>query len=170
MHAHLTLAVKTLDACRKVLRNCLGDLRNLTLEDEDVNHAIRRTLTPHIGNAKLAVRFNVPRELFCDNTALAVLRIIRELAINAVQHGKATSIKIAGSIDDGRLSFSVADNGCGFNPNTAPGMIQGHFGLQGIRDRIESFEGEMTIASDIGKGTKVSIFLNIPRDLKDVIT
>ena len=170
MHAHLSLAVKTLDSCRKDLRNCLWDLRNLTLEDEDVNDAIRRTLAPHIGNAKLAVRFNVPRELFCDNTVLAILRIIRELAINAVRHGKATSIKVAGSIDNGKLFFSVADNGSGFNPDTAPDMTQGHFGLQGIRDRIESFEGEMTIESAPGKGTKVSIFLNIPRDLKDVIT
>ena len=169
MHQHLSLAVKTLDSCRKDLRNCLWDLRNLTLEDEDVNDAIRRTLAPHVGDTKLAVRFNVPRELFCDNTAHTILRIIRELAINAVQHGKATSIKVAGNIEDGKLLFSVRDNGCGFDPANVPGMAQGHFGLQGIRDRIETFEGEMSVLSSPDKGTKVTISLNLPKGTADAI-
>ena len=170
MHGHLSLAVKTLDSCRKELRNCLWDLRNLTLEDEDVNDAIRRTLAPHVGNTELAVRFNVPRELFCDNTAHTILRIIRELAINAVQHGKATSVRVAGSIEGGKLLFSVRDNGCGFDPDTAPGMAQGHFGLQGIRDRIESFEGEMSVQSAPGKGAKVTIALTVPQGTEEVLS
>ena len=169
MHRHLSLAVKTLDSCRKDLRNCLWDLRNLTLEEEDVNDAIRRTLAPHVGDTELAVRFNVPRELFCDNTAHTILRIIRELALNAVQHGKATSVKVAGSIEDGKLLFSVKDNGCGFDPERAPGMAQGHFGLQGIRDRIEAFEGEMSVQSAPGKGSRVAITLNLPQGAGDAI-
>ena len=170
MHQHLSLAVKTLDSCRKDLRNCLWDLRNQTLEDEDVSDAIRRTLAPHIGGTELAVRFNVPREMFCDNTAHTILRIIRELATNAVQHGKATSIKVAGSVEAGKLLFSVKDNGCGFDPERAPGMAQGHFGLQGIRDRIEAFEGEMSVQSASGKGTKISIALTVPQGVEEVLT
>ena len=170
MHQHLSLAVKTLDSCRKDLRNCLWDLRNQTLEDEDVNDAIRRTLAPHIGGTELAVRFNVPREMFCDNTAHTILRIIRELTINAIQHGKATSIKVAGSVEGGKLLFSVRDNGCGFDPDTAPGMAQGHFGLQGIRDRIESFEGEMSVQSTPGKGTKVTIALTVPQGAEEALS
>ena len=143
---------------------------NLTLEDEDVNDAIRRTLAPHVGNTELAVRFSVPRELFCDNTAHTILRIIRELAINAVQHGKATSVKVAGSIEGGKLLFSVRDNGCGFDPESAPGMAQGHFGFQGIRDRIESFEGEMSVQSAPGKGTKVTIALTVSQSAEEVLS
>ena len=170
MHQHLSLAVKTLDSCRKDLRNCLWDLRNQTLEDEDVSDAIRRTLAPHIGDTELAVRFNVPRELFCDNTAHTILRIIRELTINAIQHGKATSVRVAGSIEGGKLLFSVRDNGCGFDPDTAPGMAQGHFGLQGIRDRIETFEGEMSVQSTPGKGTKVTIALTVPQGAEEALS
>ena len=154
------LAAKTLDFCRKDLRNCLWDLRNLTLDDEDINAAIRKTLTPHAADAELHVRFNVPREKFTDNTAHAILCILRELTINAVRHGAATAIWVAGSTEGDLLLFSVRDNGQGFDPDAAPGMEQGHFGLQGIRDRVEGFEGNLSVESS-HSGTKVTIALRM---------
>jgi signal transduction histidine kinase len=159
MREHLDMARKTLESCRHELRNCIWDLRNRALEQTDMEKAVRLTVTPQIGSAALAVRFAVPRERISDNSAHAILRIIRELAVNAVQHGHATSIKVAGSIEDGQLMFSVADNGHGFDPVTAPGVEEGHFGLQGIRERVADFDGEMKIESAPGKGAKVSIRL-----------
>ena len=161
------LAAKTLDSCREDLRNCLWDLRNLTLDDGDINAAIRKTLAPHVGTAALTVRFNVPRERFTDNTAHAILRILRELATNAVRHGGATAIRIAGSIEGDRLHFSVRDNGSGFDPAAAPGMEEGHFGLQGIRDRVDALEGDVTIDSVRGRGTKVTVALHVPQERKE---
>ncbi len=161
----LGLAARTLDSCRAELRNCLWDLRNLTLDEADLNDAIRNTLAPHIDGATLTVRFNVPRKLISDNTTHAILRILRELATNAVRHGKATHVNVAGCIDGDRLVFSVKDNGCGFTPASAPGMDEGHFGLQGIRERINAFEGEMQIDSADGRGTKVTIALHIPQEI-----
>ena len=157
MRKSLGLAAKTLDSCRDELRNCLWDLRNQTLEESDMNEAIRQTLAPHIGDAKLSVRFNVPRERLSDNTAHSILHIIRELASNAVRHGNATEIKVAGAIENDRLLFSVADNGCGFDPDSRPTAADGHFGLQGIQDRVDGFEGELSIGSVLGKGTKITI-------------
>lgn len=157
----LALAARTLDSCRDELRNCLWDLRNQTLEETDMNEAIRQTLSPHIGNAHLSIRFNVPRERLSDNTAHAILRIIRELVSNAVRHGGATKIKVAGAIDAGTLLFSVEDNGCGFDPESRPNAIDGHFGLQGIQDRVDGFEGEMTIRSTPGAGAKVTISIKM---------
>ena len=157
MRRSLDLAANSLDSCREELRNCLWDLRNLTLEESDMNEAIQRTLAPHVGNAKLAIRFNVPRDRLSDNTAHSILRIIRELASNAVRHGNATEIKVAGAIENDILLFSVSDNGCGFDPENRPTVADGHFGLQGIQDRVDSFEGEMTIQSAHGNGTKVTI-------------
>ena len=157
MRKSLGLAAKTLDSCRDELRNCLWDLRNQTLEESDMNEAIQQTLAPHVGDAKLSIRFNVPRERLSDNTTHSILHIIRELASNAVRHGNATEIKIAGAIENDRLLFSVSDNGCGFDPDNRPTVADGHFGLQGIQDRVDGFEGEMTIQSSPGKGTKVTI-------------
>lgn len=168
MNRHLDIAARTLVSCRNDLRNCMWDLRNQTLDDVTMDNAIRRTLAPHLSGASLAVRFAVDRELFSDSTALAILRIIRELALNAVRHGRATAVKVAGCIENGRLMFSVTDNGCGFDPDRAPGVEEGHFGLQGVAERTERLNGELTIHSAPGKGTKalVSIVLNRQRDFQ----
>jgi len=162
---HLNMATLSLESCRSDLRDCLWDLRNLTLDEDSMEDAIRKTLAPRLGNAALAIRFNVDRELFTDNTAHTILRILRELATNAVRHGKATSIKVAGSIENGKLLFSLRDNGCGFDPATAPSMSEGHFGIQGIRDRINILDGTMDIESALGKGTRVTITINLPTEI-----
>ena len=156
-HRHLGIAAKTLKSCREELRNCLWDLRNDALGEQTMDAAIRRTLTPHASGIDLAVRFNVPRERLSDDTAHAILRIIRELVQNAARHGRAKTVNVAGGMENARLLFSVQDDGCGFDPDTAPGVRQGHFGLQGIRERINQFGGRMEIESGPGKGTKVTI-------------
>ena len=159
----LDLASRTIDACRMELRNTLWDLRSAALDEPDMNTAIRKTLCQNLSGIDLAVRFNVPRERLSDNTAHAILKIIRELSANATRHGKATAIRIAGTIDCDQLLISVRDNGCGFDPDLAPGVAQGHFGLQGISERLDRLNGKMKIESASGKCTKVSLSLPIPR-------
>ena len=161
---HLGIASKTLKSSRDELRNCLWDLRSEALEEADMNEAIRKTLAPYIEDIDLQVRFNVPRALFTDNTAHTLMRIVRELVLNAVRHGHAKSIWIAGSREDGRLLFSVRDNGCGFDPDSAPGVSNGHFGLQGIRERIKKFKGTVSVRSTPGTGAKVTIGFDLPKD------
>ena len=153
------IASKSLKSCRDELRNCLWDLRNQTLEERDMGEAIRRTLKPHIGTAQLLVRFNVPRAKLSDSTAHSVLMIVRELATNAVRHGHAKTIRVAGGLDADELRFSVRDDGCGFDPDRCLGMAEGHFGLQGIRERVKRCDGTIAIESALGKGTRVTISL-----------
>lgn len=155
---HLDVAERTLESCRDELRYCLWDLRNDTLEQDDVSDAIRRTLRPHLGQAHLAVRFNVARSVLTDNTTHTIFRTIRELATNAVRHGHATEIRVAGSIEGDNLLFSVSDNGCGFDANDPPGVEEGHYGLLGVRERIESAGGIFTIVSG-PNGTKATAAL-----------
>ena len=158
---HLDIAARSLKSCRDELRNCIWDLRNYALEEKDMNEAVRRTLAPFIDDVVLVVRFNVPRERLPDDTAHALLRIVRELVLNAIRHGGAKSVKIAGCMEEGRLRFSVADDGCGFDPSAAASVRDGHFGLQGIRERINRFGGEMHIESSPENGAKVSVAIGV---------
>jgi len=159
MLAHLDIASRTLKSCRDELRNCLWDLRSEALDETDITSAVRRTLQPHVNDTRLKVRFNVPRARLSDNTAHAILRIIRELVVNALRHGQASEIRVAGSLDRDALRFSVKDDGCGFDPDDSPGVLQGHFGLQGVRERVEKLGGEVTIESAPGKGARISVIL-----------
>ena len=156
-----TETAKTLLAsCREELRHCIWDLRSRTFEEQDMTEAIEHTIAPHLGGVKVNVRFNVSRSRISESATHAVLRIIRELVSNAIRHGGAKKIWIAGECDEGRMSFSVKDDGCGFNPDSVPGPEQGHFGLLGIRERIEYFNGEIAIESSPGAGTKIKVSLN----------
>ena len=155
---------KTVEACRTELKNCLWDLRSEALEAADMNDAIKLALGQIVNHTALNVRFNVSRSQLSDKTTHTILRIIRELATNAIRHGHATEIKIAGSINGETLLFSVRDNGCGFDFDLAPGIAEGHFGLQGIQERLDLMDGEMSVESSPGKGTKVTIAIRIPAE------
>ena len=159
---HLDIAERSLTSCHTELRNCLWDLRHGTLESMDMNEAIRQVLRPQVGDIDLVVRFNVPRRRLTDNTAYSILKIIRELAVNAVHHGRATALRVAGALERDRVLFSVSDNGCGFDPKTVPGPEQGHFGLLGITERVNSFEGSISIESAPGRGTRIALSLKTP--------
>lgn len=158
----LSSASRTLDSCRRELKNCLWDLRSNALEEPDMNAAIRRTLAPHIDGETLSVRFNVPRERFSEASAHAVLCIIRELVLNAIRHGAASHVWIAGNIERGTLRFSVRDNGTGFDVDAVRGTSDGHYGLLGIRERVDSFDGTFDLESSPGSGCKATVSMKAP--------
>ena len=166
MNGHLDFASLALQSCRDDLRNCMWDLRNSALEARDMNEAVRMTVQPHAAGVGLSIRFNVPRSRISDNTLQALLKAIRELTLNAIRHGGASSVKVAGELDEHGLMCSVRDDGCGFDPEDCPGILQGHFGLQGVRERIEGLGGSFTITSAPGRGTKAVITLP-PHDQAD---
>ncbi|MBR2939772.1 MAG: hypothetical protein IKC14_00515, partial [Kiritimatiellae bacterium] len=133
--------------------------RGKALEEPHLADAIRMTLEPHIEDVQLGIRVTVPRSRFADNAAHALLRILRELTLNAIRHGHATSIRIAGAISGEKALFSVSDNGTGFEVDSAPGIRQGHYGLQGVRERVRELKGTVVWTSSPGKGTKVKLTL-----------
>ena len=163
----LATARSMLASCRHELRCCIWDLRTRTFEDQDLNGAIRQTLAPHIGDIPLLIRFNIPRSILNESLAHDMLRIMRELAVNAVRHGKASQIKVFGECKGNLVRFCVKDDGCGFDPATSPGPAQGHFGLSGIRERVERRNGEMSVESSPGKGTSVTVSLRIGEEDRD---
>ena len=153
----LDTARAMLASCRQELRCCIWDLKSRTFDENDMTEAVTRTLAPHLGDVETQVRFNVPRSILSESATHGILRIVRELTVNAIRHGRARHLRIAGELRDGLVRFSVRDDGTGFDPQDVPGPAQGHFGLQGIRERISGRNGDMTVESSPGKGTKVTV-------------
>ena len=154
---HLATAERMLLSCRTELRRCLWDLRGDALEDPNFSEAIRKTLAPVAVGVETIVRFNVPRARLNDTTAHSVLCIVRELVANAIRHGKAKTVRVAGELHDGALSFSVRDDGVGFDPAACSGPAEGHFGLEGVHERVKRLGGTFEITSKPGAGTRAEV-------------
>ena len=153
----LATAQKVLGSCREELRRCISDLRGNALEMADMSEAIRTTVQPVVRDARLSVRFAVRRGTLSDMTAHAILCIVRELAANAVRHGGAKHVKIAGASVGTAIRLSVRDDGSGFDAARHPGPAEGHFGLQGIRERVAKLGGIVRIESGPDQGSCISV-------------
>ena len=161
--AHLTRYVatarRTVDNCRSELKNCLWDLRNQALDESDAAEAVRKTVSPLAGDAVVTIDFGVPRSHFSDLTFHDVLRVLRELVTNAVRHGHAGNIVITSADDGQTVRITVKDDGIGFDPSARPGIADGHFGLDGIVERLRRTKGSLSIDSAPGRGATVTFTL-----------
>jgi len=158
---NIQVVERMLASCRTELRYSLFDLRSDMLEEQDFSQAIRLTLSQLSSKAQIHIRFNVPRTRLLDSTAHAILCILRELVFNALRHGRAQNIRVAGAIDGGILRFSVRDDGCGFDPQHVEGPSEGHFGLDGIHSRVRRLNGTLDISSS-PNDTHIVISIPLP--------
>ena len=156
---HLETVATMLNSSRTELRRCLWDLKSEALEEPTFDQAIRRTLQQILDGTDLSISFEISRRSVNDSTAHAILSVIRELVANAIRHGHAKSIIIRGEHDGGKLKVSVIDDGIGFDLSSCFRSDEGHFGLDGIRNRIVRLGGEFTINSSSGHGTTAVIYL-----------
>ena len=81
-----------------------------------------------------------------------LLRIAQEAFVNALKHAHANAVQVELMFGSQAVSLCVCDDGRGFNPELQRGK---GFGLVGMRERIQSLGGQLTIASQPGQGTEV---------------
>ena len=154
---HLRKIRMMMQSCRDNLKNCLWDLRNLAIDQKFLADSIRMTLMPVVGTTELVIDFPVKTRNLGDNIVHAILCIIRELSVNAVRHGKATRIKIRGWQTASGVGFAVDDDGCGFDAEHRQGASSGHFGLQGVIERVTRLNGTIDIKGVPDQGTSITI-------------
>ena len=86
---------------------------------------------------------------------ITVYRVLQESLNNAYRHAGGASQQIRASMDGDLLSLEILDEGPGFVSQPAA-AFNGHLGLAGMRERVESLGGTFSVKSEIGKGTKVT--------------
>ena len=150
-------AKRILASCRRELRCCIWDLRGNALDAVNLADAIKATLAPHLGGCSLALDFDVPSSSLSEAIRHAALSIIREATVNAIRHGHARTVAVSGELSGRRLSFSVVDDGKGFDPEDCRGSAEGHFGLMGMKERAKSFNGSFSISSSPENGTEIAV-------------
>ncbi|MBX9716129.1 MAG: CHASE3 domain-containing protein [Burkholderiaceae bacterium] len=83
---------------------------------------------------------------------LTTYRLVQEALTNIAKYAKATDVWIALSQQQGTVTISVRDNGCGFDTSVPR---QAAHGLLGMRYRVEAEGGQMTLVSQPGAGTSI---------------
>jgi len=89
----------------------------------------------------------------------------RELIMNAVKHAASSRINVRLDRADGEITIVVQDDGRGFDPEHIEHSVESQtgFGLFSLRERLDGLGGRLEIASRIGIGSTVSIFLPVER-------
>ena len=152
-------AKRILASCRRELRACLWDLRSSALDADNFADAVRETLAPNLGGRNAVVDIDIPSSAMSEGLRHAALCVIREATVNAIRHGKAHTVAVSGELDGRRLTFSVVDDGRGFDPANARGSKDGHFGILGMKERAKAFCGSVMISSSPEAGTEVSVVM-----------
>jgi len=75
----------------------------------------------------------------------SLLRLFQEAVGNAFKHGAATRIDVAVRYGDRAFEMLIVDDGRGFDPANAPGARNGHFGLDGMRQRVRWLHGSLNV-------------------------
>lgn len=93
------------------------------------------------------------------------LRIVQEGLTNVARHAHATRAAVRLSRDANGVRVEVQDDGIGFDP-AAAGQA-GHFGLLGLRERVQSVGGTLEIESAPGQGTRLAARLPLATEGRD---
>jgi ligand-binding sensor domain-containing protein/signal transduction histidine kinase len=89
-----------------------------------------------------------------------LLMLVREAVQNAVAHAAPRNIAVLLTFDSGCLGVEIQDDGCGFEASLSHSPDGHHFGLTGMRERVEKLGGKFHLTSSPGKGTQLR--LSIP--------
>lgn len=86
----------------------------------------------------------------------SLLRIAHEGLSNAAKHAHANRVTARLEYAANEVRLEVTDDGGGFTSDEVDPR-EGHFGLQGIRERVNKIGGNLRIASQPGKGTTLRV-------------
>lgn len=86
-----------------------------------------------------------------------LLLLAVEAMTNAIKHAKPHSILIRVVFDEANVTVSVEDDGHGFDPDKAAGPGEGHFGIQGMRERVKRMGGTLEVNSAPGSDTRITV-------------
>ena len=86
---------------------------------------------------------------------ITIYRVIQESLNNSYRHAGGANQQIRAFMDKEFLTLEVTDEGPGFVPQPSA-AFNGHLGLAGMRERVESLGGTFSVKSEVGKGTQVT--------------
>jgi signal transduction histidine kinase len=143
-------------ASREHLDQCIQDLRDLArgiyppvLATRGLAAALRALARAATGNVRVVAADDAR---YPENVELAAYFTCLEALQNAAKHAPDAAVTITLSSAEGTLSFTVADDGPGFDPAAVPAGT----GLIGLADRLGAVGGSLRVDAAPGAGTRIA--------------
>ena len=137
------------DGLREVLAN-LRDLAHGIHPAVLTQGGLRPALQDVAERLPLSVQLTIPALRLAPAVEATAYYVACEALANAVKHANASSATVTVQIDAAALSMAIADDGVG-------GAQAAGRGLSNITDRVGAFDGEVTVVSPAGAGTRLEV-------------
>lgn len=154
--SHISEVLRLLREATTEARHLIAGLRPPALDELGLVEAIEtlvadaRLEIPQVDFAADLGGQRLPAEL-----ETTLFRITQESLTNIRRHAAAPRAAISLCRQpDGSIRLRVSDDGRGFDPTAIPPH---HFGLEGIRQRVELLGGTATVSSSPGQGTVIEV-------------
>jgi len=94
-----------------------------------------------------------------EEAELVLFRIAQEALRNVWRHAKATQAEVVVEFDERKTRITVSDNGKGFKlPGTIGDLARdGKLGLAGMQERARLLGGSITVQSEPGRGSSITV-------------
>ncbi len=142
------------------IRRFIQELRPSYLDEIGLIPALRILTQEKKERTGINFQFEVEGEAkrLSTDTELALYRITQTALRNVLLHSQADRAKVTLSFEPDLIKLFIVDNGVGFEvPDFSDLAKQGNFGLIGMYERAALHQATFNIASEIGKGTTVSV-------------
>jgi len=110
------------------------------------------------GGPQIECRSDVQFRQLASILENALYRIAQEALTNACKHSKSQRVLVTMTQEGQEVRLEVQDWGVGFDPES---VETGHFGLEGIRQRVRLLGGRLSIESMLGSGALVQVVVPI---------
>ena len=148
----VALCQTTLDHIRTIAHN----LRPAALENLGLNTALQAFCRDFARRAQMNITYTGRAYLdLPEAVEIGLYRFLQEALTNVARHAQAQTAQVQLQYDTTTISLTVVDDGQGFDMPTVLGNMHQKegIGLAGMKERIESVGGQLTINSETGRGT-----------------
>ena len=94
-----------------------------------------------------------------DAKAIGLFRILQEALTNVMRHAQAHTVELTLAVEGKQLRLTISDDGVGFVEAQGRPVS---FGLVGMRERVLIMGGQLSLDSELGEGTTLSV--TVPLD------
>jgi len=154
---------------RRQLGQASEEAQELGSDVQALSHRLHSSKLQHLGLAAAAAGFcrefsdqsgveidfqsgDIPTEL-PEDISICIFRVLQEAVQNAARHSGTRHFRVSLRNGSSEIELTVQDSGIGFDPEMA--LRKNGLGLTSMRERMKLVQGELSIESEIHRGTTV---------------